>query len=182
MVFVKALSRNARKLLSQPILSEKFNIGRVRMDMKADHMKALPDFFSNVTDPRRAEGKRHHLKTILAIATAAVLCGAKGYKGIYKWAEDLGEKARQRFNCRIENGKSQVPSEYVIRNVLIRIDPDELDKSFQAWNAKYAVEDESLAMDGKTMRNAIDDNGRQTHIMSLIGHDSAVCYAQKKSV
>lgn len=182
MVFVRALSRGARKILSQPILSENFNIGQIRMDMKAEHMKALPDFFSNVTDPRRAEGKRHQLKTILAIATAAILCGAKGYKGIYEWAKDLSEKARQRFNCRQENRKSQVPSEYVIRNVLIRVDPDELDQSFQAWNANYAIMDESLAMDGKTMRNAIDDNGRQTHIMSLVGHNSAICYAQKKSV
>lgn len=181
MVFLRTLSRNARKILSQPILSEKFNIGRIRMDMIADHMKALPDFFSNVTDPRRAEGKRHHLKTILAIATAAILCGAKGYKGIHEWAKDLGEKARQRFNCRRVNGKSQVPSEYVIRDVLIRIDPDELDQSLQAWNEAYAVEDKSLAMDGKTMCNAIDDNGRQTHIMSLIGHDSGTCHAQKKS-
>jgi hypothetical protein len=65
--------------------------------------------------------------------------------------------------------------------VLIRIDPDELDQSLQAWNEAYAVEDKSLAMDGKTMCNAIDDNGRQTHIMSLIGHDSGTCHAQKKS-
>ncbi len=35
-------------------------------------------------------------------------------------------------------------------------------------------------MDGKTMKNAIDKAGNQTHIMSVIGHDSNVCYTQKK--
>ena len=40
--------------------------------------------------------------------------------------------------------------------------------------------DESLAIDGKTMCNAIDENGRQTHIMSAIGHRSKQCYPQKK--
>jgi hypothetical protein len=30
------------------------------------------------------------------------------------------------------------------------------------------------------MRNAIDDQGNQTHILSLVGHQSKICYAQKK--
>jgi hypothetical protein len=38
------------------------------------------------------------------------------------------------------------------------------------------------AVDGKTMCNAIDDEGHQTHVMSAVGHQSAVCYTQKKSV
>ena len=38
-----------------------------------------------------------------------------------------------------------------------------------------------LAIDGKTMKNALDEAGQQTHIMSVVGHDSATCYAQKKS-
>ena len=37
-----------------------------------------------------------------------------------------------------------------------------------------------LAIDGKTMCNAIDDQGYQTHIMSAIGHQSKACYTQKK--
>ena len=37
-------------------------------------------------------------------------------------------------------------------------------------------------MDGKTMKNALDEAGHQTHIMSVVGHESKRCYAQKKSV
>ncbi|MES0336256.1 MAG: hypothetical protein SFH39_07865 [Candidatus Magnetobacterium sp. LHC-1] len=36
------------------------------------------------------------------------------------------------------------------------------------------------AIDGKTMCNAIDENGRQTQIMSVIGHTTKNCYTQKK--
>ena len=39
---------------------------------------------------------------------------------------------------------------------------------------------ETLAIDGKTMCNAIDDQGHQTHIMSVVGHQSKNCYTQKK--
>jgi len=65
-----------------------------------------------------------------------------------------------------------VPSEYVIRDVLVRVDPVELDGALQRWNEVYDEDDESLAIDGKTMCNAIDEQGHQTH----------TCYTQKKSV
>jgi hypothetical protein len=46
----------------------------------------------------------------------------------------------------------------------------ELDRALQRWNEFYGEQDESLAMDGKTMCNAIDEQGNQTHIMSVVGH------------
>ena len=38
----------------------------------------------------------------------------------------------------------------------------------------------TLAIDGKTMKNATDEAGHQTHIMSVVGHDSKTCHTQKK--
>ena len=35
-------------------------------------------------------------------------------------------------------------------------------------------------MDAKTMKNAVDEMGLQTHIMSVVGHESKRCYAPKK--
>jgi hypothetical protein len=32
------------------------------------------------------------------------------------------------------------------------------------------------------MCNALDKNGDQTHVMSVVGHQSKACYTQKKSV
>ena len=111
----------------------------------------------------------------MAIATAAVLCGMRGYRAISDWADSLGQKARERFLCRVENGRRVVPSESTIRQVLIRVDPSHLDRALQRWNQAYAQQDESLAIDGKTMCNAIDDEGRQTHVMSVVGHQSKNC-------
>jgi hypothetical protein len=63
---------------------------------------------------------------------------------------------------------------------LISIEPDALDRALQQWNERFAPKDDRLAVDGKTMCNAIDENGRQTHIMSVVGHESVTCYTQKK--
>jgi hypothetical protein len=48
------------------------------------------------------------------------------------------------------------------------------------WNEAYAGEDESLAIEGKTLCNALDAEGRPTHVMSVIGHHTQTCYRQKK--
>ena len=62
----------------------------------------------------------------------------------------------------------------------MRIDPGALDRALNQWNLAWGGQDEALAMDGKTMKNAVDEKGRQTHIMSVAGHESKSCYAQKK--
>jgi len=80
-------------------------------------------------------------------------------------AQSLGQKARQRFRCpRNNDGSFVVPSEYIIRDVLIRVDPVQLDQALQRWNETYGEKDQLLAIDGKTMCNALDKDGCQTHI------------------
>jgi hypothetical protein len=117
---------------------------------------------------------------VLGIAAGAVLCGMRGYKAIAEWAQSLGQPSRRRFGCRYEGDGYVVPSEYVLRDVLIRVTPADLDRALQHWNEQYAANDESLAVDGKTMRNAMDEEGQQTHVMSVVGHQTKTCYTQKK--
>jgi hypothetical protein len=181
-VFVFPLSRTTLKTLSQPLLDDQYQKGVLRMKITAEHMRSLPEFFKGIPDPRRREGKRHKLEVILSLAAAAILCGMRGYKDISNWVKHLGTKARIRFGCRFQDGAYIVPSLSIIRDVLIRVDPAELDQALLRWNTLYGAHDESLAIDGKTMCNAIDDSERQTHIMSVIGHKSAQCYTQKKWV
>lgn len=149
--------------------------------LAAAHMQSLPAFFREIPDPRRAQGRRHGLSTVLGIAAGAVLCGMRGYKAMADWAKSLGPKARERFGCRRQAGRYLVPSESILRNVLIRVDPAHLDRALRRWNELHAGEDASLALDGKTMCNALDAEGRPTHIMSVVGHQTQTCYTQKKS-
>jgi len=182
MVFIKPLQTDARALLCQAILKPPYRTGGSKIMLKAKQMQSLPSFFSKIPDPRRTQGRRHRLATVLAIAAGASLCGMRGYRAISDWAKSLGKKARQRFGCRYAHDRYIVPSEYIIRDVLIRVDPVHLDRALQRWNETYAEQDESLAIDGKTMCNAIDDQGYQTHVLSVVGHQSKNCYTQKKSV
>ena len=144
-VFVYPLQRNACKRLSQTSLPAHYHCGEPKLMLKTQLMNALPDYFASIADPRRAQGRRHRLTTVLSIAAAAMLCGRTTYKAMAEWAASLGQKARKRFKCYYHHNQKtfQVPSETIIRNVLIRVDPDELDAAVNRWNQQFSQADES---------------------------------------
>jgi ribosomal protein L27 len=179
-VFVRPLCRDARARLTHPERERLHLTGAPKMMLDAEQMRSLPACFETIADPRRAQGRRHRLPVVLAIAAGAILCGQRGYKAIADWAAALGQGARQRLGCRRVNGRYVVPSEFVIRDCLVRIEPGALDQALAAWNQAWGSADDALAMDGKTMKNALDEAGRQTHILSVVGHDSKSCHTQKK--
>jgi hypothetical protein len=179
-VFVRPLCRDPQRQLTHPDRERLQLTGMTQTKLNAAQMRSLPMCFNGMTDPRRKQGQRHRLPVVLAIAAGAILCGMRGYKAMSQWADALGQQARERFGCRKEDGVYLVPSEFVIRDCLVRIEPGALDRALAAWNHAWGTQDSALAMDGKTMKNAIDASGRQTHILSVVGHDTATCHAQKK--
>lgn len=181
-VFVRPLCRNPQAQLTQPTREHLQLTGVAKIMLNAEQMRSLPQCFMLIADPRRSQGRRHRLPVVLGIAAGATLCGMRGYKAIADWADALGQKARERFGCRRENGHYIVPSEFVIRDCLVRIEPGVLDQALNAWDSAWGKQDMAMALDGKTMKNAIDEAGQQVHIMSVVGHESKICHAQKKSV
>ena len=115
---------------------------------------------------------------MLALGTAATLCGMRGYKAISEWVEDLGPKALQRFRVRRRGGRHRAPSLSAIRGLLIRVDPAQLDAALRAWHEAHGGGDSALAIDGKTLRGAIDADGNQTHVLGIVGHDSKASWGQ----
>lgn len=183
-VFLRALHPRARQRLTQPLLDPRDHTeDKPKMTLSAQQMRALPESFGAVSDPRRAQGRRHPMRAVLAIAAGATLCGMRGYKAIGQWAQGLGQKGAQRIGCRRDPDTREylIPSVTVIRDVLMRVDPVALDRALGNWNALWAHSDRSLAIDGKTLRGAIDDQGNQVHVMSAVGHESKAAYTQKKS-
>ena len=68
-----------------------------------------------------------------------------------------------------------------MRSVLIRVDPVQLDAALRAWHEVHGSGDRALAIDGKTIRGALDDEGHQAHVLGIVGHDSKAPLEQKKS-
>ena len=180
-VFLLPLCRDARARLRNAHLEPDLQKGVPKVTLSTEQMTSMPAFFKDVDDPRRAAGRRHALPSVLGLALAATLSGARGYKAISEWVNDLSPKVLARFGVRFRNRIRIPPSRTVIRDVLVRVDPRQLDDALRAWTAANGGTDSALAIDGKTMRGAIDDDGRQTHVLGIVGHDTGAHHGKKKS-
>ena len=181
LVFLHPLSRTARARLRAAHLNPRLQHGVPKMMLIAARMRSLPAFFQSIDDPRRRQGRRHALPTVLALAAAATLCGMRGYKAISEWVENLGPKALQRFRVRRRDGQYRAPSLSAIRSLLVRVNPAQLDAALRTWHEAHGGGDSALAIDGKTIRGAIDADGNQTHVLGIVGHGSKAFWGQKKS-
>ncbi|MFE0646950.1 ISAs1 family transposase, partial [Streptomyces sp. NPDC058877] len=146
---------------------------------------------SRLPDPRRRRGRRHPLSYILAVAACAVLAGAKSITAIAEWAADAPD--RLLFCCgatlRDPDRPCRAPSEATVRRVLQRIDGDAFDAAIGGWLTDRAAachaagQDRhpparpvraAIAVDGKTLRGAIRDDGRRVHLLSTLRGDGIV--------
>ncbi len=150
-IFVRPLHPRARTLLCQASLETVEGASGTRLMLAAGQLRALPQLFQDIPDPRRLAGRRHPLSTVLAIAAGAYLCGARGYKAMGAWAEQLSQSARQGLRCRCERNHYRVPSQSIIRDVLQRVDPQHLERALERWNTRIATSDASLILQSQAL-------------------------------
>ena len=180
-MFVRPVQKNARQLLAGAHLDTHFFPNGVSRKMYVtDDFKTILDYFSHIKDPRKARGQRYRIETLLALSAAAVLSGARGYLEIGEWVQAQSDAVLRHFKVGKRRGKVQRPSVYCLRNALINTDPDQLDAAMQAWCASIDGDDRAIAIDGKTLRSAIDENDRQLHVLGACGHQTRMPLGKKK--
>jgi hypothetical protein len=135
--------------------------------------------FQQITDPRKRRGIRHNAASILAVATCAVLSGARSFSAIGEWASDLSQDMLRRLDCWYHPEKLIYipPSEPTIRRQMQNVNANEFDCEINKWLEKQADED-VIAVDGKTLKGAKDVEGNQVHLMSAILHKEGVVISQ----
>ena len=152
------------------------------MRLTESDCRSLLEYFQKIEDFRQAQGRRHPLATVLALSAAAILSGARGYKGIHLWCDELSQANRSHFRCRFYKRRREIPSVTVIREVLKEITPEVLQRHINAFcQHHFGTPHEAIAVDGKVLCGSADaDNGqRQIHVLNAIGHDSGYCYEKK---
>ncbi|RJQ89696.1 ISAs1 family transposase [Amycolatopsis panacis] len=134
-------------------------------------------------DPRCRRGRRHAITTILLIAAAAVLTGARSFTAIGEWAADLPQHLLAALGARRDRqrGVYCAPGEATLRRVLGLVDGDALDCAIGAWLASQDNSVRTIAVDGKTLRGTCDDTGQGgVHLLAAMTHDSGIVVAQRE--
>jgi predicted transposase YbfD/YdcC len=142
---------------------------------------------ATIHDPRRACGRRHPLVAILAMAAAGVLAGARSMAAIAEWAADAPQPVRAALGARrADPDRWVVPAEATIRRTLGRVDPTALAAVLGAWlsdrdHPRHPVQwRRAVAVDGKTLRGAKRDDGRQVHLLAAMEHATRAVLAQRQ--
>jgi predicted transposase YbfD/YdcC len=144
-------------------------------------LPGLAEFLAAVPDHRRAQGRRHSLVSVLCLACAATAAGAKSLAAIAEWAADAPVMVLAALGVRRDpcGGAWVVPSETTIRRTLADTDPGALDEQLAAWLAAATVPgaDEAarqVMVDGKTVRGAVQADGRAVHLLAAMSGGGAV--------
>lgn len=136
---------------------------------------SLLDIFSKVPDPRVDRTKHYSVAQILVISVLSYLCGHTGYRGIKRFSDNHSDLLCQHIQL------DRIPSHVTIRDVLQRVDQDELIKSFHLWVgsiSSFDLQGEWVSGDGKTLCSTVSNsqNSQQDFqaVVSLFAHKSGL--------
>jgi predicted transposase YbfD/YdcC len=141
----------------------------------------LLDALAKIPDPRDPRGIRYPLSALLTVAVCAVLAGASSFAAISDWLRDLDGHARDRL------GFDRIPSGTTMWRLLTRLDADLLATVLAGWLITRTRQPSPvrprrhrrvIAVDGKTLRGARLDDGRQVHLLSALDTDTGIVLAQ----
>ncbi|MGH4025225.1 MAG: ISAs1 family transposase [Pseudonocardiaceae bacterium] len=151
-------------------------------DRGEDGCRDLLEQLRTVVDPRKRRGVRHQLVSILAVAAAAVVAGARSYVAAAQWAAHAPAEVLAALQVRVDprTGMFVVPHESTIRRTLQACDGDLLDKALGAWLYPRLPAEAVLTVDGKTLRGARAGDGRAVHVLAAMLADDRAVLAQRE--
>jgi hypothetical protein len=130
--------------------------------------RSLLAAFAAVPDPRLPRGRRHPLPAVLALATAAMLCGARSLYAIAQWGRLQPPTAVRALGFTRE----RTPAVSTLHQVFSALDVDAFEAALAHWaQAHLGDRREAIALDGKALRGI--------HGEALPGVDLVAAYASE---
>lgn len=181
LVLVYPLCRRARERLSDFSWQPRRNAMNPKA-LTTKQMESLQTLLWNLPDCRHPRGLRHSYYTVLTIALAAVMCGAKSFKAVGEFSASLTQSQLYRLRVRLNRrvGRYVAPEETTLRRVLQSSDAEALDRVIGQWLLDSSNANDAIAVDGKTLRGARRSNGSQVHLLSAFLHGQGVTVAQRE--
>jgi predicted transposase YbfD/YdcC len=160
--------------------------------------------FGRVGDGRSEQGRVHPVAVVLSLCAAAVVAGMRSFTAVAGWVADVPAGLLAQLYGR----RSEAPSKATIWRVVTGADAEAVDAVIGVWLAGRAAADAepdggepdtvpepagpvaggrdgggavelvAIAVDGKTVRGAVDTAGNQTHLLAAATHREALVLGQ----
>lgn len=146
--------------------------------MVASMPSTLLSLFSQVSDPRRGQGKMYPLAPILLFTVLAMLAGAQSYRQVHGFIRTHLNRLNGGFGS-----LRRAPAYSSVRFILHGLDADEMERVFRehaAGLAEAPVEGAAIppavAIDGKTLRGSFDafHDRKAAHVLSAFAADGQI--------
>jgi DDE_Tnp_1-associated len=139
----------------------------------------LLSLFSQVSDPRRGQGKMYSLAPILLFTVLAMLAGAVSYRQVHAFIHIHLDRLNAVFGVSLR----KAPAYTTLRFILRGLDAAQLERVFRqhAAGLPTAVADDAtapicVAIDGKTLRGSFDafNDRKAAHLLSAFASDGQI--------
>jgi hypothetical protein len=139
----------------------------------------LLSLFSQLSDPRRGQGRMYPLEPILLFTVLAMLAGAVSYRQVHAFIHIHLDRLNTAFGVSMR----KAPAYTTVRFILRGLDGVELERVFRQHAAALAkpVAEEGrgptcVAIDGKTLRGSFDafNDRKAAHVLSAFASDGQI--------
>ena len=129
-----------------------------------------------VPDPRSRHGRRHPLPAVLALATVAMLCGARSLYAIAQWGREQPEAVVRTLGF----PRGQTPGVATLHRVFKALDVELFEAELGHWaQAVLGDRGEAIAIDGKALRGIHGEQLPGVRLVAAYDVQTGLVLAQK---
>jgi hypothetical protein len=152
----------------------------------------LLECFAAVPDPRDPHGIRHSLPSVLALCTAAVLCGNSAMEDVTAWVHHAPQEILAAAGARRNAlGICAAPHPDTVVRIFTGLGAQALADHAGAYLALRAIPGPvacpvagpgwlpSVAVDGKAVRGAAGDDGMVPYLLAAVTHGTGIVLAER---
>lgn len=147
-------------------MARKSEADRLEAGFEAAALASFEGALALLQDPRRGQGRRYPLRSVVVSALLAVVCGADDAEAMASWS-----RANQDFLERFLDLPHGSPSQDVYLRVFAALDPREFRVVFMEWVAllklRASAHGRQIAVDGKTNRGSRDPGRDQVGVHTV---------------
>ena len=140
--------------------------------MQEIRIPPLIEILTEMSDWRKARGKRYTLKSLLALLVMGLVCGRYSIRSISRWGRSLPPKYRKRTGL----PQKHSPAPATLCRVLWHVGWAELEEAIREWGEGIHEQliaaglSDGIAIDGKTIRRAASLGAANVHLLGAVCH------------